>query len=347
VNRDSNPIKPYFSKKDPYNALSETIQELDQNNLIKPTARSNLANLELKFTQEEFYQFIDHRKIGLSQKSHDWINRAAYTTWKHTHGTISREVLTVFRDFILSKYSNRDSYIKSVGLLRSFLKYLTKTRMDIRFAAFDIFLEPPKIKKDRKMITSRVVTIEDIKHVLEVIDEAESKGELDHDRALHHRTFILMGAYTGQRPGSTLAKITVGQVREALDSDNPCIHVLPSQDKIRMEHWVPLHPELIRSLDAIIDVRSNDELIFNFNLIQLWLKRNPIEMTRCIGRFTSSDLRKFAEQYGDIIQWDYSNRAYILTHGVSGVDWAHYKHPLPEYVYEIYMKYLGNVNFST
>jgi hypothetical protein len=48
-------------------------------------------------------------------------------------------------------------------------------------------------------------------------------------------------------------------------------------------------------------------------------------MRRCDGRFTASDLRKFAEQYGDIIQWDHSNRAYILTHGISVVDWAHYK----------------------
>ncbi len=37
------------------------------------------------------------------------------------------------------------------------------------------------------------------------------------------------------------------------------------------------------------------------------------------------------------------NRAYILTHGVSGVDWAHYKHPLPEHVYDVYMKYRKDV----
>ena len=45
--------------------------------------------------------------------------------------------------------------------------------------------------------------------------------------------------------------------------------------------------------------------------------------------FVLSDLRKFTEQYGDVIQWDQSNRAYIMTHGVSGIDWKHYKHPLP------------------
>ena len=33
---------------------------------------------------------------------------------------------------------------------------------------------------------------------------------------------------------------------------------------------------------------------------------------------------------------------YILTHGVSGVDWRFYKHLLPEHVYDIYMKYWQN-----
>jgi len=62
--------------------------------------------------------------------------------------------------------------------------------------------------------------------------------------------------------------------------------------------------------------------------------------------FVLSDLRKFTEQYGDIIQWDQSNRAYIMTHGVSGIDWKHYKHPLPENVYDIYMHYWGDVTFT-
>jgi len=43
-------------------------------------------------------------------------------------------------------------------------------------------------------------------------------------------------------------------------------------------------------------------------------------------------LKKFAEQYGDIVGWNESNRADILTHGASGIDWKHYKHPLPEHV---------------
>ncbi|MGZ4847676.1 MAG: hypothetical protein ACXV3E_07835, partial [Halobacteriota archaeon] len=59
--------------------------------------------------------------------------------------------------------------------------------------------------------------------------------------------------------------------------------------------------------------------------------------------FRLGDLRKFTEQYGDIIGWDQSNRAHIMTHGVSGIDWKHYKHPLPEHVYHIYMRYWRDV----
>jgi hypothetical protein len=28
----------------------------------------------------------------------------------------------------------------------------------------------------------------------------------------------------------------------------------------------------------------------------------------------------------------------MMTHGVRGIDWKHYKHPLPEQVYDAYMR---------
>jgi hypothetical protein len=76
------------------------------------------------------------------------------------------------------------------------------------------------------------------------------------------------------------------------------------------------------------------------------LKRENIPLSRIATHFTLGDLRKFAEQNGDVIQWEQSNRAYILTHGVSGVSWSHYRNPLPEYVYDIYMTYWENVDFA-
>jgi hypothetical protein len=32
-----------------------------------------------------------------------------------------------------------------------------------------------------------------------------------------------------------------------------------------------------------------------------------------------------------------------MTDGVSGIDWKHYKHPLPENVYDVYIKFWADV----
>jgi hypothetical protein len=34
-----------------------------------------------------------------------------------------------------------------------------------------------------------------------------------------------------------------------------------------------------------------------------------------------------------------------MTHGVSGIEWSAYQHPLPEHVYDIYMQYWRDVRF--
>jgi hypothetical protein len=44
---------------------------------------------------------------------------------------------------------------------------------------------------------------------------------------------------------------------------------------------------------------------------------------------------------------DQSNKNYLMTHGVSGVDWQSYKHPLPEQVYDVYMQYWRDVEFKS
>jgi len=51
------------------------------------------------------------------------------------------------------------------------------------------------------------------------------------------------------------------------------------------------------------------------------------------------ELKTIRDWFSDAIGWQQSNRAYIMTNGVSGIDWKHYKHPPPEDVYDIYMRY--------
>jgi hypothetical protein len=35
-----------------------------------------------------------------------------------------------------------------------------------------------------------------------------------------------------------------------------------------------------------------------------------------------------------------------MTHGVSGVEWKHYRHPLPDSAYDVYMRYWNDVRFQ-
>ena len=119
-----------------------------------------------------------------------------------------------------------------------------------------------------------------------------------------------------------------------------------------MAHYVPLHPRVIEAVEPLLDGKKDDELMFPLCALIQWFGRgrkagNEIPLRRCNGYFVLGDLRKFAEQYGDTIQRDQSNRAYIMTHCVSGIDWKHYKHPLPENVYDIYMNYWRDVDLTT
>jgi len=103
---------------------------------------------------------------------------------------------------------------------------------------------------------------------------------------------------------------------------------------------------VIQEIEPLLDGRSDDGSIFEYLSLLQWVKRAKRPLTRIATHFTLGDLRKFAEQDGDIVGWDQSNRAYIMTHSVSGIDWKHYKHPLPDSVYDVYMKYWAEVSLK-
>jgi len=202
-----------------------------------------------------------------------------------------------------------------------------------------MFLEKPKVHKTKKKMTARVVTKKDVDHVLTVIKEAMLQGSIDEEHARQFVGIVLFGAFTGQRPYSTIAQLRVEQLQEALKLEKPVVHVEPAQDKIRMEHYVPLHPPLASAIEILCDGREGSELVFILESFRKWMQKQRIPLSRCSTHFVTSDLRKFAEQHGDVIAWNESNRAYILTHGVRGIEWCNYRHPLPEHVYDVYMKY--------
>ncbi|MGZ4852283.1 MAG: hypothetical protein ACXV3D_03725 [Halobacteriota archaeon] len=310
------------------------------------SSNTSLATLELMFDRKELQDYVDKRKLGLTEHSIDWIERASKDFWRVTSGIISKERMDAFRSFVLTKYHSTWSHAKTLNFAKAFLTYLTKLHLDARFKGFHLFLDLPKTVKVQKRVTTRIVVKDDIERVLSHIQDAEQDGRLSKDRADQYRAFTLFGAYTGQRSVSTIAKLSVGQCREAIESSPPCLLIKAPQDKIHMAHYVPLHPAVVRALTPLFDGKKDAEPLFEYNSFQMWVKRQQIPMSRFKGHFVLGDLRKFAEQHGDVIGWDQSNRAYILTHGVSGVDWSHYKHPLPEHVYDIYMRYWGDVTLK-
>ncbi|MGZ7198256.1 MAG: hypothetical protein ACXVIW_07470 [Halobacteriota archaeon] len=98
-----------------------------------------------------------------------------------------------------------------------------------------------------------------------------------------------------------MATLNVGQCRQAIESDPLGLLVKASQDKIHMEHYVPLHPSVISSLRPLFDGKTDEEPLFKYNSIQMWVKRGEIPMSWFQRHFVLGDLRKFAEQHGDVI----------------------------------------------
>lgn len=114
-----------------------------------------------------------------------------------------------------------------------------------------------------------------------------------------------------------------------------------------MEHYVPLHPQVVEAIQPLLKERKDDEVVFQHGSFWMWVNGRKFLCRGLRGTSCSATYGKFTEQHGDVIGWDPSNRAYILTHGVSGVDWTHYKHPLPDSVYGVYLKYWTGVSFKT
>lgn len=64
-------------------------------------------------------------------------------------------------------------------------------------------------------MTNRIITKEDIENILAYIQTALNEGRISQCqlRVRHYITFVLFGAYMGQRSVATMMKLTVGQFR--------------------------------------------------------------------------------------------------------------------------------------
>ncbi len=348
--RPSRDLNPSRSLDRAYLGVSANLQPscANSNCQCSPSiACDTLETLKLTFSKKELSSYADSRAVGLSSKTITSLKKAARILWNCTKGQISKTTLDTLRQYVLGKYTDVYSKRKVINFSKAFFQYLAKTRFDARYQAFELFLEMPKTLQERKHVTARIVTKQDIENLLSAIEQAAQREEIDEYHRINYRAMVLFGAFTGQRPLATIAQLIVGQFKQAFNADKPVLDIPPKCDKIRMQHYCPLHPQVIDAVAPLLDGRDDNEHIFEQLSFERWLREHKIPLSQCNAHFVMGDLRKFAEQHGDTIEWEQSNRAYVLTHGVSGVDWRFYKHPLPDSVYDIYMKYWASVLLKT
>jgi integrase len=311
------------------------------------------AHKQLFFTKDDLDRYAALRQTGLAQKSLDWIKRALKDIWDATGGEISEKSMKALMTYSLNKYTHIISRRKVLGFMAAFLKHLGVIRRDLStYQSFSVYLGLPKTVTVRRMVTERIIRREDVVEVLRRIDAAETEGSVKPRKIRNYRALTLLAAYTGMRP-STMQRLTLGQARTVLREEKPFIHVFAEQEKNRTEHYVPIAAPVAAALRAVLehDSEGTDDAkpLFMFNSFIKWLERQKIPLPRVRepekAHLWVSDFRKFAEQFGDIIGWDATNRKYVLAHAMTGVDWEHYKHPLPENVYDIYMRYWKDVRF--
>jgi hypothetical protein len=217
-----------FAFKGVYRSLTPFESDLvsDETRITRPNDSVNgqsLASLQLTFSLNQLNDYKKWRIEGLDRKSSNWMNKAAEIVWNCTHGIISKITMDSVRDVALTKYTCVYSKRKVLYFTKGFLKYLTKTSFDTRFQAFELFLEMPKALKTRKLVTNRIVTKEDIQNLLETIEQAYAKGRIDYYHYQDYKAIVLFGAFTGQRPLATIARLKIGQLKVAVDQEKPVL----------------------------------------------------------------------------------------------------------------------------
>ena len=207
--------------------------------------------------------------------------------------------------------------------------------MDAKILSYHAIFERPKNKQPIKLLTSRIIIQDDIQKTLDAISKDVTISE---EKKLNYQSMILFLSYSGQRT-VTASRLTAKQFNDALNQNLPVLTVEAEQDKIRLQHYVPIHPVLLPYIQKILIGKSENDAVFDYLGLQRWLKHHTIAMSHTKGKIELKDLRKYFEQQSDAIGFYDADKNFIMSHGVSSVSWKSYKQFLPENVYNTYIRY--------
>ncbi|MCX6697993.1 MAG: hypothetical protein NTV84_10705 [Methanoregula sp.] len=80
-----------------------------------------------------------------------------------------------------------------MNFAKSFLKYLSKLYLDTRYLNFSLFLDMPKTRRERKSVTPRIITKEDITQVLDRLFDAFVQQRLKYESMVNYVGITLFG----------------------------------------------------------------------------------------------------------------------------------------------------------
>ncbi|MBE8540389.1 hypothetical protein [Geoglobus acetivorans] len=266
---------------------------------------------------------------------------------------ISRDSILKFQNWYMTKYSHHETRKKYYTNTRNFLEWLYKKTGDYRFRELKELLVTPK--RPSKKINSILLREDDVRNVVSAIYKLPINP---HDSKMRHYyskikfiAFVLLASYTGQRPESTLVKLTLNDIREALERDPPMLWIPEEKDKESFPHWVPLHPVVVEWLKPVIEFYDihpqgpSDNRLFHKYPVYKLLKKINVKAIHTGIPIRPSHFRKFFEQMcNNVLMVHPGLRDYIMAHNTGSLDVQSYDGKLPSEIYYQYMEKWGKVN---
>jgi len=239
------------------------------------------------FSKSDIEQYMSLKCYALSKKSYNWINKILNDFYSFSQGSIQKLKLIDYAQHLFIKYPAYPTRHKHFVYIRNFITHLSKTRDEPFISSLLVYFEMPKVRREMKLLTSRIIIQDDICNVLRVVQ----LSSLQIQTKQNYACAILFLAYSGQRV-ITGCRITVQQIRDALNQSPPVLTIQPRQDKLRFEHYVPLHPATIPYLIQVIGGKSSNECLFSYEGLKQWLSRNPVPLSHTNGDFTIKGFQK-------------------------------------------------------
>jgi integrase len=300
----------------------------------------NRSNGSFKVTKQLYKEYIEYRRSRLkAKKSLYWIKKSIEDFLNSSNWEINRDTLLNFQNWYRANYGF-EAQAKYHSNIKNFLEWLYKKTGNHFFRDLKEVLEPPK--RDSKKLNPIIIREEDVKNIIRAI----WKGNYPPFLKLKYIAGILFASYTGQRPESTIGKITVGEFKEALSRNPPVLWIPENKDKERFPHWVPLHPVVVKWVGAYVSLMKKDrEIAFGYYALRKLLDDLNIKAIHTGRKIAISHMRKFFEQMcNNVLMVHPGLRDYIMAHNTGSLDVQSYDGKLPSEIYEQYMMAWKDVN---